>query len=230
MRPWRGGSLLQLVATLDDPVLHDADSTIVGAGRIVQYLEEGYPQSPLYPAAPARARVQMLEQWVDRVLTPAVQGARWLVATNLKRSWALLQAAYGAGADWLSPVLRPSFREFIAWRIEGAPSWFGRDAARLNRLARACDHLDGSLAETGWLVGTAASAADLFAYAALKPLEGLDGFETVRARKRIVGLMRGIDKRVGPAGEQAPAEVIDVAEAQAFVDARRLARPRSSTS
>jgi len=221
----------RLIEAVEDPVLVDGDCTIVGAARILQYLEEGYPAKPLYPPPPANARVQIVEEWVDRVLYRATQAVRWLVRTNQSRSWRNLAETYKPHMvpDVALRVIRPMHREFVAWRIEGGPSWLGRDSARANALAAACDHLDGALAETGWLAGPSPTVADLSAYAHLQPLSGLDGWETVRARKRIVALLRGVERLISPEGEDNAGTVIDVAEAQAFVDARRLsARPERS--
>jgi glutathione S-transferase len=224
------GPLRRTLDSLAEPTLIDGDTTIGGATRILAYLEDGHPERPLYPGPPHGARVRLVEQWVDEVLCPAVQAALWLVKTNFLRSRALLLSAYGrSGGDRLFGALFVPFRELVAWRVEGAPSWLGRDAARLNRLAADCDHLDAVLAETGWAAGSVPTAADLAAYAALKPLEGMDGWETARGRKRIAAWMRGVEKHLGAGPADAAADVVDVAEAQAFVDARRLsAKPKSA--
>jgi glutathione S-transferase len=57
------------------PALVDGDLTIVDSTIICEYLEERYPDPPLYPKSPAeRARVRMLEEIADTSLEAAVWG------------------------------------------------------------------------------------------------------------------------------------------------------------
>jgi len=226
-RLFQGATLSHFVEALEQPTLVDGDAAIHGTTAIAEYLDQSHPDRPLYPAPPLGARARIIEQWVDRVLVPATLGVRWLLRTNFSRSWQELAASYGhaAGADLLAPALRPVFREFVALRVEGAPSFFGRDAARLNRLAVACEALDGALAETGWL-GPSPTAADLAAYAGLEGLEEMDGWETVRAGKRIAAWMQGVARALETGETPADVDVIDVADAQAFVETRTPSQRR----
>jgi glutathione S-transferase len=228
-RLFRGATLANLVEALEAPTLIDGDVAVRGASQIAEYLDQNHGAPVLYPGTPAGARVRLVEQWVDRVLAPSALALRWLVRTNLGRSWESLIAGYAhlSAVDLWSPALRPAFREAVSLRVEGAPSFFGRDAERLNRFARACDHLDGVLAESGWVAGAMPTAADLAAFAALEGLDGMDGWETLRARKRLVAWLNAMGKLLGDAREGS-SDVVSVAEAQAFVDARRLAQgPRN---
>ena len=50
------------------PVLVDGDETIADSTRILEYLEERYPQRPLYPEDTApRAEMEMFVDWFNRV-------------------------------------------------------------------------------------------------------------------------------------------------------------------
>jgi glutathione S-transferase len=60
----------------------------------------------------------------------------------------------------------------------------------MNRLAEVMDYLDAALAETGWLAGPEPSVADFAAYGFLNFLEALDGWETVKTRRRVVKLVK----------------------------------------
>src|SRR5215212_2568307 len=51
------------------PVLVDDDLSLFDSTVILEYLEDAFPDPPLYPAAPkARARCRMLELFADEVL------------------------------------------------------------------------------------------------------------------------------------------------------------------
>jgi glutathione S-transferase len=51
------------------PVLIDGDLTLFDSTVILEYLEDAYPDPPLYPASPAaRARCRMLELFADEIL------------------------------------------------------------------------------------------------------------------------------------------------------------------
>ena len=53
------------------PVLVDGDLTLFDSTLIFEYLEDAYPNPPLYPAgAKARARCRLLELTADEILTP----------------------------------------------------------------------------------------------------------------------------------------------------------------
>lgn len=50
------------------PVIQDGDRVVVDSMEIIRYLEERYPQNPLYPKDPARrAEMQVFIDWFNRV-------------------------------------------------------------------------------------------------------------------------------------------------------------------
>lgn len=56
------------------PVLIDGGLTLFDSTVILEYLEDAYPQPPLYPAAPAeRARCRLHELYADEILLPPVR-------------------------------------------------------------------------------------------------------------------------------------------------------------
>lgn len=56
------------------PVLVDGPLTLYDSTVILEYLEDAYPQPPLYPAAPAeRARCRQLELFADEVMLPPLR-------------------------------------------------------------------------------------------------------------------------------------------------------------
>jgi len=55
------------------PVLVDGDLSVYDSTQIFEYLEDRYPQPPLYPADVAgRARCRRLEAWADEILFPPI--------------------------------------------------------------------------------------------------------------------------------------------------------------
>jgi glutathione S-transferase len=59
------------------PVLVDGDLTLFDSTVIFEYLEDAYPDPPLYPAAPkARAACRMLELFADEILLPDLRRLR----------------------------------------------------------------------------------------------------------------------------------------------------------
>jgi glutathione S-transferase len=66
------------------PVLLDGDLTLYDSTVILEYLEDAYPDPPLYPATPAdRAKCRLLEVFADEILLAPVRalmyrtGPRW---------------------------------------------------------------------------------------------------------------------------------------------------------
>ena len=56
------------------PVLVDGDLTIFDSTLILEYLEDAYPDPPLYPREPrARARCRLRELYADEVMLPPVR-------------------------------------------------------------------------------------------------------------------------------------------------------------
>src|SRR5215212_9316117 len=83
------------------PVLVDGDLSLFDSTVILEYLEDAYPDPPLYPAAPkARARCRMLELLAadpERRASQEEEGR--LGEANLRRRWTELERALDGG-DW----------------------------------------------------------------------------------------------------------------------------------
>jgi glutathione S-transferase len=208
------------------PVLVDDGRVVADSTRIARYLDERYPSPPILPADPAlRARALLLEEWADEALPRAVQPVRWFLPQNRQRTEAKLRAPYPStlveDVKWTAifAVMRYDMWHRYARERIGLP----RPAAVLNRLAEVLDVLDGALAETGWLAGPAPTVADFAAWGFLCWLEELDGWETVKVRRRVVKLVRALGQPRASAPEAYDAE--DAAQLEASRhrrEARRL--------
>ena len=106
------------------PVLVDGDLSLFDSTVILEYLEDAYPDPPLFPAGPsARARCRMLELLADEVLLPdlrrlmyrseppagdperrAAREAEGRVGeAALRLRWAELEARLGGG-EWFAEL------------------------------------------------------------------------------------------------------------------------------
>ncbi len=54
------------------PALVDGDTWVADSGKIADYLDQTYPDRPLFEGPQARAHARFLEIWVSRVLHPAI--------------------------------------------------------------------------------------------------------------------------------------------------------------
>jgi glutathione S-transferase len=151
-----------------------------------------------------------------------VQPVRWLIPGNAERSVRLMRSAYPAGVA--QDVKWALIARGLLWDMR---RWYGprpparpRPSSILNRLAEVLDVLDGALAETGWLAGPTPSVADFAAWGLLHFLEGLDGWETVKARRRVAALIKNLGGSQG-APEAYDSEDAAQLEARGHREAKR---------
>jgi glutathione S-transferase len=229
VHPLHRGGLKKLSRQLAVPVIDDGGMVLADSTRIARFLDEKYPEPAILPADPVlRARALLLEEWADEGLGRVVQPVRWFL--NEKASMRLYRSAYPEGRrqdlEWaaVSRFLHLDFRRKYGERFGAqAPSEI------LARLAEVCDLLDGVLAETGWLAGPAPSVADFAAWGFMGFLEDLDGWETVKARRKVARWLKELKALAGDS-RVAQAEAYDADDA-AMLDAshhRRSTQPPSS--
>jgi glutathione S-transferase len=137
------------------PVLVDGDVVVYDSTIVLEYLEDRYPDPPLYPRdAIARARCRQLEAAADEIWFPSI--------------WDLIESVFYATSDGRrDPQVARSERKFRAASRRRAKTIGGAsegDRARADRaretLAHRYDALDKELAGREFLCG-AWSAADI---------------------------------------------------------------------
>jgi glutathione S-transferase len=220
----KSGQILVPIIEHDGRVVHDST-------RILAHLEETFPQKPIFPADPVqRGMAKLLEEWTDEGLRTVVQPVRFLIPMNFERTGKLFRSAYPKGrADDLTiaAVMR-------ALRLRASRRFGGKKTANyLNRLAEVLDYADGAVGPSGWLVGDHVTCADLGLAAWISLLRGLDGWETVRVRRKVAKIAKmllpdGEDERKKTESPAKDKEAFD-ADTQAVIDASRLRRASKGT-
>jgi glutathione S-transferase len=195
VHPLRRGEVKRLSGQATVPVLADGDRIVYDSTRIAKYLDDKYPEKPIYPSDPReRALALLIEDWADEALPTTVMPALYFIASNSERTFQRFRAAYGSGAleDAQFALVRKIVETAMVRKHGSQYGWKPNLPTVLNRLADVLDAVEGTISDAGWLVGDHPTAADFSAWAFLNSLEGLDGWETVRARKKIMKLLKSI--------------------------------------
>lgn len=224
VHPLKRGEIRKLTGQTAIPVLLDGPKALWDSTRIAQYLNEKTPDRPVYPVDPAqRSLALLLEDWADEALAQIVMPALYFIPYNAKRIFARLRAGYPPGK--LDDVAFAAVRNVVsaaAIRKYGRPyGWKWHPSVVLNRLADACDALEGTIGPSGWLVGEHPTAADFAVWGFLEQMENLDGWETVRARKKLLTLIRRVTGQ-GATAVLAPSELQPERDGEALIDAKKL--------
>jgi len=192
VHPMRQGEVQRVSGQRGVPVLVDGATVISDSSLISRYLDGKATRKILPADAALRARALLLEEWADEGLPRVVQPVRWLEPANFARSSQRFRSAYPRGAvedlRWVAigAVMKRRMRARYGDRTGG------HGGQVRERLAETLDAIDGVLAETGWLAGPSPSVADFAAYGLLGFLEGLDGWELVTARPRVLAWIRAL--------------------------------------
>lgn len=164
-------TLRKLTGRTTTPVIvDDGGGAIDGSARILEWIEQRWPQPALFPADAAdRAEALRIEQWFDDDLTPRIRRA---VLDALLRQPAAFAAVFGDGRSaverlaysWTVPLAAPLVRK--------ANGIAGRDSVDdgLRALDEALDFVAGRAAPDGFLVGSAFGLADITAASTLAVL------------------------------------------------------------
>lgn len=171
------------------PVLQDGASWIADSTDIVRYLDEKYPDRPVIPSN-GRERTQclLLEDWADEAFASAVQPAKWLGKGNFSVLAARMREELTGPANAIllkaaKPVLEKQMREYL----------HGRGMKRNQVvLGEQLGLLEALLESSDYLFGNTPSVADFAVAALLKELKGLEGWESVQARPRLVAMTERI--------------------------------------
>jgi glutathione S-transferase len=133
------------------PVLVDGDRVIADSWKIAGYLDERYPQRPIFDSEQASAHALLIKFWLERSIHP------FITRITVRDAWA-----------GLHPQDQPYFRETREKRL-GKPledAVADREHTRA-RLREALEPMRATLLEQPWLSGAAPAGADYLAFGTL---------------------------------------------------------------
>ncbi len=134
------------------PVLVDGETVVSDSWAIMAYLDEAYPERPLFDTAQARAGALFLKFWTETVLQPALAPL-------------VLNDVYGAIHEVDREYFRASREKAFGCRLEDLP---GDAAARIAEVGRVLAPLRRALRTQPFLGGEAPSGADFLPYGAFQ--------------------------------------------------------------
>ncbi len=188
VHPLKRRALRKLSGQEGVPVLDDDGHVIVDSTAIAQHLDARHPERPVVPREPGpRGRALLAEDWADEALARAVQPVRWVLPANAKRTIAEFRTSMPPGrADDLAFAAVARVVALDERRKYGTRTGSLPPSEILRRLAQAMDVLDAALAETGYIAGAGPTVGDFAAWGFVSLLDGLDGWEIVKARKHVL--------------------------------------------
>ena len=134
------------------PVLVDGEAVVTDSMAIADYLEQRYPQQPLFESPQARAHALFIRHWTETVLFPQI--TRQIVADLVLQ---------------LHPMDVPYFRSTREARLGMTLEAFSADReAHLPALHASLQPLRATLAGQAWLGGDGPSFADYIVFAAFQ--------------------------------------------------------------
>ena len=143
------------------PILEMDGRAIGDSTRIIEEIERGWPEPPLYPTdAAERSRALELEDYFDERCGPDAR--RVLFADNLVEPEAFLAMFLGADRrrSGLLEMLTPPAIRLVKWRYDVRPETVEESRERVRA---AFDKLEAEVGPSGYLVGESFSVADLTA-------------------------------------------------------------------
>ncbi len=173
------------------PVLEIDGTFVLDSTRICRWLDDRCQGPPLIPTNKRdRALNALLEDWADEALSKTIQPIKWLSEGNSNRIMRTSASQYERTArQWVihkvgSQVAKRDYRSnHRHMKLDAARRLLDEQLAALDEL----------LATSTFVFGDKPHSCDFAAYGLLKTFEGLNGFEQVSHRERIVAMMRAID-------------------------------------
>ena len=160
---------LAMTGTMTFPVLRLNGERVGDSTRIIESLEQRYPEPPLYPAdEQGRRRALELEEFFDEELGPHIRRAMFAEITRDRLSFAQAAAPRaGRGTQLFYKTAAPAAAPVLRMRYGITPET--AELGRRKTLA-AFDRVSSELQPSGYLVGDRFTVADLTAASLLMPI------------------------------------------------------------
>lgn len=151
------------------PVLQAGSQVIQGSARIIDWLDENFPERPLTPGDPRLAEeARLWERFADQEIGPHIR--RWAYFTLLETPRDVIPLLTAGAPFWargLFWLFFPRIRKVMKKTMHIGPSEAEMSAALLDE---ALERLQRQLGNDRFLVGDSFSRADLAASALLSPM------------------------------------------------------------
>lgn len=152
------------------PVLEIDGTLVADSSEIARFLDERYPDPPLWPADPrGRAQCHLLEDWADESLYFYEMTMRLQWPSNSARWARELLRADGRLGMAIAPALVP---RLVAQRTKAQGVGRKPHELVLRELERHFDALDTLLGDGDWLVSGALTIADIAVAAQVTAIAG----------------------------------------------------------
>ena len=175
------------------PALEHDGKVVADSTHIARYLDERFPQPPIYPAAPReRALCHVFEEWADESLFFYEVRLRFSFAANMKRWIGKLVEREPAPVRALAPLMFPGhFKRILV------PQGIGRKPEEmvLRELDEHCQALAQLLQGRTWLCGDALSIADISVFAQIAAIrDTVEGGHAVARQSALGAWMERVDQ------------------------------------
>lgn len=182
VNPLNRAELLKISGQLRVPVLVDGRKVLTDSSDIARYLEDKFPDPPIYPRGRRdNAQALLWEDWADEALQRVVGPLKFLHKANGRKTAALEAANSAQGPATLFTwrlILPVVERQMAAFgQTQSVPRLLKRFETQMQLVA---DRIEGT-----FLVGDKPSVADFSVYGVLEPLEGLVGFSILERHESV---------------------------------------------
>ncbi len=183
------------------PILTIGGNAIAGTAKIIDRLEEVYPEPPLYPADPQqRRRALEIQDWFDTKVGAQIRCALFFELSNdigyfadifSSRQPYPVRAVYKLLFPFIARVIRSNLK------VNDISAARGRDATQA-----ALDFVERNSRETGYLVGDSFTVADLAAASLLMLTTFPPELQTPLPKRRSMVMRQWIENWEGHPGTE----------------------------
>lgn len=181
VHPIKRWKLLWVTGQKRVPVLVHDTRVIIDSTRIARYVDEHFPENPIYPRGRRdQAQALLWEDWADESLQRTVGPLKFIDRENARRMASLENQHHPADVERTYQRLQPIIARQMA--TFGGTGSLTVLKARLNELTQILsDRLEGL-----YLVGKQPSIADFSVYAVLEPFEHCNGWYLIEEHANLM--------------------------------------------